>query len=166
MLHPLLSNRNDNNQMKFKTGIIKEAAEHFECSTRTVARLWKRYVTTVDQFGVGGDVSSRLYNSRRRSLGLVADLFKIPVEDRQTLRDLSWATDMSGTTLHRIVKEGVIAHCTSHLLPFLTHDQMMGRVKFVMDCIKPNGMFDDICMITSMSMKNFSTQSLSVRATT
>ena len=39
MLHLLLSNCKDNNQMKLKAGIIKEAAKHFECSTKTVTRL-------------------------------------------------------------------------------------------------------------------------------
>lgn len=89
VVHFLLQRRKDDG--KLKGGSLTETATHFSVSTKTVKRIWDRYLETTDSRGIGGDVSSRKWNSGRKKrnmdeLNAIAD---IPLNKRSTLRSLS-----------------------------------------------------------------------------
>ena len=60
ILHSLLKNMKAGGNNKLCIGALKKAADsRFDIAPRTVSRIWKRYLQTVDSNGWGGDVSRR-----------------------------------------------------------------------------------------------------------
>ena len=104
----LLQRRKDDG--KLKKGCMTDAATHFEVSTKTVKRIWDRYVETTDCRGIGGDVSSRKGNSgrKKRPIDELNAIANVPLSKRGTLRRLSCSINVPKTTLHRRLKEGAI----------------------------------------------------------
>ena len=64
-----------------------------------------------------------------------------PLVERVNLRSLLKATGVLLGTVHRSLKEGEIRGSNLYVLPVLSHKQMLHQVDFVLNRIKPNGMF-------------------------
>ena len=96
----LLQHRKDDG--KLKKGCLTDAATHFKVSTKTVTRIWDRYIGTANDRGVGGDVSSRKGNCgrKKRHIDKLNDIANIPLNQRGNLRSLSCAINVPMTTLH------------------------------------------------------------------
>ncbi|KAL4362037.1 hypothetical protein GQ457_04G021530 [Hibiscus cannabinus] len=95
---------------KLPKGSISQIAAMFLVSTKTVGRLWNQVKRFVEQ-GIVVDVGS-LYNRRtstkRRILLNMDRILDIPLRRRTNIRSMAKALDMSKSTLHRRIKEGLI----------------------------------------------------------
>ncbi|KAL5698998.1 hypothetical protein ACHQM5_029961 [Ranunculus cassubicifolius] len=103
---------------KIKKGKFSEVAAVFSVNSLTVERIWKRAKTCIDN-GLKVDVSHRLTQRvGRKRVEIDPTLIStIPLRQRTNLRSLAKAANMSTTTIHRRVKEGLMRPHSNALKP-------------------------------------------------
>ncbi|KAK8631061.1 hypothetical protein V6N13_079825 [Hibiscus sabdariffa] len=119
-------------------GSISQIAAMFLVSTKTVSRLWNQVKRFVEQ-GIVVDVGS-LYNRRtstkRRILLNMDRILDIPLRRRTNIRSMAKALDMSKSTLHRRIKEGLIKPHTNVIKPYLTDANKRVRLQFCLSMLE------------------------------
>ena len=123
VVHFLIRNQKDDG--KIKRGSLGDCAKEFNCSTKTIKRIWDRHLATVSPECPAGDVSLRRTNCgrKRKPLSDLANIENIAYNERGTQRSLSKATGIPRTTLRDRLKEGNIKTKNLKGLPHLTPEQ-------------------------------------------
>ncbi|GMI77351.1 hypothetical protein HRI_001404400 [Hibiscus trionum] len=128
-----------NNNGKLPKGSIHQIAAMFLVSTKTVSRLWNKVKRSVEQ-GIVVDVGS-LYHRRtftKRMVSLNMDrILEIPLRRRTNIRSMAKALDMSKSTLHRRIREGLIKPHTNAIKPYLTDANKRVRLQFCLSMLQP-----------------------------
>lgn len=86
-------------------------------------------------------------------LSMIINVF---LNRRGTLRDLSSTTTISATTLHLIFKEG--SHFkldSSTVAPLLTGDNKTARLRYFLNHLDTNGLFDAMTMKYTLTKNGF-----------
>ena len=86
---------------------------------------------------------------------MVETIAQLPLEDCHNLRSLSNATGLSLGTLHRWFREGMFVRHSSAILPHLTDKQKVARVKWVLEHVRPSGLFEDMYNVVAVDEKRF-----------
>nr|GMD13246.1 Transposase, Tc1-like protein [Ipomoea batatas] len=121
---------------KVKYGSIKDVANVYSVSTRTVSRIWKKGIACVAN-GVPVDISLNLSGNvgRKRIAINPEDVARIPLNRRTTIRSMASALSMSKTSLHRRVKEGSLKSHSNAIKPMLTEENRKVRLQFCISMI-------------------------------
>ncbi|XP_031112047.1 uncharacterized protein LOC116016020 [Ipomoea triloba] len=121
---------------KVKYGSIKDVANVYSVSTRTVSRIWKKGVACVAN-GVPVDISLNLSGNvgRKRIAINPKDVARIPLNRWTTIRSMASALSMSKTSLHRRVKEGSLKSHSNAIKPMLTEENRKVRLQFCISMI-------------------------------
>ncbi|KAK8558491.1 hypothetical protein V6N13_103665 [Hibiscus sabdariffa] len=126
------------NNGKLPKGSISQIAAMFLVSTKTVGRLWNQVKRFVEQ-GIVVDVGS-LYNRRtstkRRILLNMDRILDIPLHRRTNIRSMAKALDMSKSTLHHRIKEGLIKPHTNAIKPYLSDANKRARLQFCLSMLE------------------------------
>ncbi|XP_031120346.1 uncharacterized protein LOC116023482 [Ipomoea triloba] len=148
---------------KVKYGSIKDVANVYSVSTRTVSRIWKKGIACVAN-GVPVDISLNLSGNVGRKMIAInpEDVARIPLNRRTTIRSMASALSMLKTSLHRRVKEGSLKSHSNVIKLMLTEEnrkedepyrtckskKFITKVMFLCDVARPrfdlerNEMFD------------------------
>ena len=130
---------------KIKRGIKPIAAARYNCSIKTVTKVWDRFHATCDANLVGGDFKQQYCNSGRKRKWTEEHLLamkNIPRSKRQNLRSLAKAIKIPKSTLHDLIKKGYIKQHSSTVKPMLTQQHKIDRVNFVLEHIQQDNAFD------------------------
>nr|GLL16850.1 Transposase, Tc1-like protein [Ipomoea trifida] len=133
---------------KVKHGSIKDVANLYSVSTRTVGRIWKKGVACVRN-GVPVDISLNLSGNvgRKRIEIKPEDVAGIPLNRRTTIRTMASALNMSKTSLHRRVKEGSLKPHSNSIKPMLTEENRKVRLQFCISMIDSYSDHNNPCFI-------------------
>ncbi|KAK8556340.1 hypothetical protein V6N12_002747 [Hibiscus sabdariffa] len=126
------------NNGKLPKGSISQIAAMFLVSTKTVGRLWNQVKKFVEQ-GIVVDVGSlyhRRTSTKRRILLNMDRILEIPPRRRTNIRSMAKALDMSKSTLHRRIKEGLIKPHTNAIKPYLTDANKRARLQFCLSMLE------------------------------
>ena len=130
---------------KIKRGMKPAAATLFNCSIKTITNVWDRYHKTCDSNVLGGDFKRQYCNSGKKRKWTPDDILAIkdiPRSKRQNLRSLAKAIKIPKSTLHRLIKNGLIKRHSSSVKPMLTQQHKIDRVNFVLEHIQQDNTFD------------------------
>lgn len=160
MLDFLLQRRHEGSN-KLARHAVTDAAAEFKVDRRTVSRLWKRAVQSMENGDAVTDVASRKVGHRgRRKRDWSAELERvkqIPLEKRGSIRALASAVGIPKTTLFELLKQD---KCPTRVIdsikPPLTDKNRMDRLRYCYSKVRENGLFDDMLNVVHINMKGFS----------
>lgn len=157
MLDFLLKRRVDGTT-KLMRHAVTDAATEFRVDRRTVTRLWKRAVQSLENGDEVCDVASRKVGRRgRRKRDWTAELQRvkdIPLAQRGSIRALATAVGIPKTTLYELLKEEGNPVINA-IKPSLTHKNKLERLRYCMEKVRPNGLFGDLFNVVHINMKWF-----------
>uniref|UniRef100_A0AAV1TR81 DUF7769 domain-containing protein n=1 Tax=Peronospora matthiolae TaxID=2874970 RepID=A0AAV1TR81_9STRA len=157
MLDFLLKRRVDGTS-KLVRHAVTDAATEFRVDRRTVSRLWKRAVQSLENGDEVCDVASRKVGRRgRRKRDWSAELKRvkeIPVSQRGSIRALAVAVGIPKTTLYELLKENGNP-CINSIKPSLTDKNKLDRLRYCANKVRPNGLFDDMHNVVHVNVKWF-----------
>ncbi|KAL4346841.1 hypothetical protein GQ457_17G010120 [Hibiscus cannabinus] len=123
---------------KLKKGSVSKIAVMFLVSRKTVTRLWKQAKTFMEQgrvFDVG--ILHQLRNRSKKRISMDLDhILEIPLRKQTNIRSMAKALDVSKSTLHRRIKEGLIKPHTNAMKPYLTDANKRARVHFCLTMLE------------------------------
>ncbi|KAL4177912.1 hypothetical protein KRP22_002838 [Phytophthora ramorum] len=138
---------------------VMDAAAEFRVDRRTVSRLWKRAVQSLENGDEVCDVASRKVGRRgRRKRDWSAELERvkeIPLAQRGSIRALATAVGIPKTTLYELLKEDGTPTINS-IKPSLTDKNKLERLRYCADKVRPNGLFEDMHNVVHVNLKWFS----------
>ncbi|KAE9113484.1 hypothetical protein PF005_g10499 [Phytophthora fragariae] len=138
---------------------VTDAANEFGVDRRTVSRLWKRAVQSLENGDEVCDIASRKVGRRgRRKRDWSAELERvkeIPLAQRGSIRALATAVGIPKTTLYELLKEDGKPTINS-IKPSLTDKNKLERLRYCSSKVRPNGLFDDMHNVVHINMKWFS----------
>ena len=129
-------------------GSFKKVAEYFGCSWRTISALWKH----TRQNEALGLINSPAIRSNRHKRGRKA-LYdrealleevqriprkkrkRIPRKKRKSIRKLAKQLGVGYGTIHRLKKKKLLWKHNNRLKPFLTDENKLHRIQYVLDHI-------------------------------
>ena len=132
---------------KLPHGKIQEIANEYAVNGTTISRLWSRAWQALqnDHNNSPGIFSRKKLCGRLpiyHSDDIAAAVRLIPLEDRQTYRDISHELNIPKTTLHRIVIEtGCLSSHTSAVKPSLKPENEVDRYLFCLNHVGENGSY-------------------------
>lgn len=121
-------------------GTIASTALQFKYHRHTVERAWQRR----QESGTASiDLSSRMKGTVGRRLKrtddeLIQAIESVSLSKRGTLRTLAAAAKVPQTTLHRLLRRGVLRRCNSRVKPFLTPTNKIVRRQFALAMVNPS----------------------------
>ena len=125
---------NPKNKNGLYGGAIGNAATEFNCSHKTVKRIW-----TTAQSSEGLADSKKKGRCGRKMIDRADKLetmTRLPLKQRQTVRQLSANIGMPSTSAWRMLKRGEIKRASSTVKPLLTEDNKLQRLQFCLDNIR------------------------------
>lgn len=135
---------------------VTDAATESGVDRRTVSRLWKRAVQSLENGDEVCDVASRKVGRRgRRKRDWSAELERvkeIPLAQRGSIRALATAVGIPKTTLYELLKEDGNPSINA-IKPSLTDKNKIERLRYCADKVRPNGLFDDMHNVVHINMK-------------
>ncbi|KAG6614010.1 Small conductance calcium-activated potassium channel protein [Phytophthora cinnamomi] len=138
---------------------VTDAANEFGVDRRTVSRLWKRAVQSLENGDEVCDIASRKVGRRgRRKRDWSAELERvkeIPLAQRGSIRALATAVGIPKTTLYELLKEDGNPTINS-IKPSLTDKNKLDRLRYCFDKVRTNGLFDDMHNVVHINMRWFS----------
>ncbi|CAH0474600.1 unnamed protein product [Peronospora belbahrii] len=138
---------------------VTDAAMEFSVDRRTVSRLWKRAVQSLENGDHVCDVASRKAGRRgRRKRDWSAELERvkeIPLAQRGSIRALATAVGIPKTTLYELLKEDGRPTINA-IKPSLTDKNRLERLRYCVEKVRPNGLFHDMHNVVHINMKWFS----------
>jgi hypothetical protein len=146
VLHHCLKNLDSKERPKH--GTFASAANRFNCNRKTVGEIWRRYRKTVSHDLPAGNIESKIdvasgRKKRHTKEELDALILAVPHKQRSTMRDLSEATAIPRSTLHRYLKEGAFKKFNVKIKPFLSPVKKIARVNFCLSYLdEETGRFD------------------------
>ncbi|KAK9698104.1 hypothetical protein RND81_08G082700 [Saponaria officinalis] len=111
------------NNGQLKHGIMKALAMEYEVQRWAIQRLWS-------------NISRQIKDGKEK-------VRSIPLSGRTNLDGLSLKLGCIVSALHRLIKKGNIRSHTSATKPFLTQENMVARIKFVLSKIQPQTFFHE-----------------------
>ncbi|XP_023760264.1 uncharacterized protein LOC111908693 [Lactuca sativa] len=130
---------------RLKKGSASEVASLFSVSKRTVSRIWRQGKNQVDQ-GLPVDLSlnmSMVVGRKRIQINL-NQVSEIPLRRRSNIRSLAKSLNVSKSTMHRWIKEGVLRPHTNAIKPTLTHENKRARLEFCLSKITLSSLFSPL----------------------
>ncbi|XP_023767508.1 uncharacterized protein LOC111916103 [Lactuca sativa] len=130
---------------RLKKGSVSEVASLFSVSKRTVSRIWHQGKNQVDH-GLPVDFSSNMpmvVGQKRVQINL-NQVSEIPLRHRSNIRSLAKSLNVSKSTLHRRIKEGVLRPHTNVIKPTLTHENRRARLEYCLSKITLSSLFSPI----------------------
>ncbi|MFI5421594.1 MAG: hypothetical protein ACHQ1H_11555 [Nitrososphaerales archaeon] len=121
-----------------QSGSLKATAAQFGVTTRTISNIWSRGKASVANGSVSADVSSRIRGKKSRPKTTI-DLNRvkeIPLRQRKNIRSMAAALNVSKSTLHRRVREGLIKRHSSALKPYLTVENKRARLAYAISMLE------------------------------
>ncbi|ETW01731.1 hypothetical protein H310_06336 [Aphanomyces invadans] len=112
---------------KLPRGTIKAADERFQLHRSTVRQIWSRYKDGITKNLKVGRVGPKKHYTKEEIVALIR---AVPLNQRNTFRELSKATGMSTFKLSRALKNGVFQRRSSRLKPLLTNANKHERLAF------------------------------------
>ncbi|KAG2528726.1 hypothetical protein JM16_002569 [Phytophthora kernoviae] len=157
MLEFLLQRRNEDTN-KLARHAITDAAAEYRVDRRTVSRLWKRAVQSMENGDQVADIASRKVGHRgRRKRDWSAELERvkqIPLEQRGSIRALASAVGIPKTTLFELLREdGSPTRVINSIKPPLTDKNKVERLRYCASKVRSNGLFDDMLNMVHINMK-------------
>ncbi|GMF33215.1 unnamed protein product [Phytophthora fragariaefolia] len=138
---------------------VTDAANEFGVDRRTVSRLWKRAVQSLENGDEVCDIASRKVGRRgRRKRDWSAELERvkeIPLAHRGSIRALATAVGIPKTTLYELLKEDGNPTINS-IKPSLTDKNKLERLRYCASKVRPSGLFDDMHNVVHVNIKWFS----------
>ncbi|CAI5706791.1 unnamed protein product [Peronospora effusa] len=138
---------------------VTDAATKFCVDRRTVSRLWKRALQSLENGDEVCDVASRKIGRRgRRKRDWSVELERvkeIPLAQRGSIRALATAVGIPKTTLYELLKEDGGPTINS-IKPSLTDKNKLERLRYCANKVRSNGLFDDMYNVVHINMKWFS----------
>ena len=155
----LLDWHNKNNQKKVNFSAI---ARNLNCCRRAVAKIWKEYHKALENCGSTENenhienfrhaaflkaTATHKQNSGRKKIFdpecFQDEIRQIPLQHRQTQRDLRRQMKVSFDTLHKMLNEGFIEAVGKHVKPRLTEMHRHHRLHFCLDHVMDDGHYYD-----------------------
>ena len=119
---------------KIPRGCLSELAIEFNCSPRTVHRVWKKRFTGNVETLRKGRCGRKVRFSEEEVNNRIA---AVPLSQRQTLRDTGEATGIAKSTLARYLKSNVFKRTNTTLRPLLTDANKIRRLEFCLQFLNP-----------------------------
>lgn len=159
MLDFLLARRTDS-KSKLARNAINEAALEFRVDRRTVSRLWKRAVASLEKGEPMCDVASRKVGRqgrRKRDWSAALDKVReIPMEQRGSIRALASAVGIPKTTLFELLREDASPNrVLNSIKPALTDRNKVERLRYCQSKVRATGLFDDMFNMVHLNVKWF-----------
>jgi hypothetical protein len=128
--------------LELKRGALTEAAAAFNCSPRSISRVWNKAVESM-QSGGRPDVTSKLNKTRVTAddSELIKKIPMIPLNERSTYRGLAAALGVSVTKIVNMKNRGSIRRVTKEAKPMLTKNTKVKRLKHALASVGENQMF-------------------------
>ncbi|KAK9714173.1 hypothetical protein RND81_06G076600 [Saponaria officinalis] len=124
------------NNSRLKHSIRKALAMEYGVQRWAIQRLWSNISRQIKD----GKVPSidRQFKGAKPSLNIdLENVRSIPLSSGTNLDGLSLKLGCTVSALHRLIKKGKIRSHTSATKPFLTQENMVARIKFVLSKIQP-----------------------------
>jgi hypothetical protein len=119
---------------KVRRGMKTDAKCQFNCSGRTISRIWRQGRHSVDQAihiaAVVASCKADCIGRKRKEVDLQVAVKKIPLKKRETIRSLAHNLGTSKSLLHRHVKDGEVRVHSSAVKPFLTTENKLTRLVY------------------------------------
>lgn len=123
------------NEGKLKRGAITQASHEFHLSTRCISKLWnkaKRQRLAGERY----NLSTNMHNCGRKRIQVdPQQITTLQMGDRSCIRDLATKLNVSKTTVHRMIKRGLIKPHTNPLHPGLKEANMKTRLAWVLSLL-------------------------------
>ncbi|GMF31108.1 unnamed protein product [Phytophthora fragariaefolia] len=130
---------------KLGYGTFNEFARKYQCNVRTVARVWKRFKSSVAAGNIARDVSSRIkgrsgrkgYNKSELATAMKA----VPIEERRTIATTATAVGVSSGVIQWLLRDCVVKRATSRIKPLLTPQNQRERMEYALALVDENNLF-------------------------
>ncbi|KAH9145227.1 hypothetical protein AeRB84_010860 [Aphanomyces euteiches] len=141
VLRALLVSRKSDLTRRQPNHVLKEISIKFNCSARTVQRIWS---SAKEQGIAQGNFDVNIHNKKKGRVGrkveytaevIHSKLIEMDKRDRTSFRTMSEKTGISVGTLHNCMKNGMFRSHTSAIKPSLTPANMLARVDFALKAI-------------------------------
>ncbi|VFQ63452.1 unnamed protein product [Cuscuta campestris] len=126
---------------KLQHGLISKVAEEFSFTRKNVSNIWQIPKAQLES-GLPIDVQCHWKGScgRKRVPVDMEKLAAIPLSRRKNMRALSFAMEVSKSTVHRWLKRKDIRRHSSAIKPYLCESGKQKRLKFCLDHICPQSL--------------------------
>lgn len=126
-------------------------------SDRTIRDIWKRYKP---QIMADEPLNIQRKTGSGRKLKYLPDelqnrIKNVPLQQRRTLRSLSFHSGIDKQTLLRYLSRGLIARSTSNVKPRLTPTNVQARKDYCLGHVEADGCFNDMLMDVHVDEKWF-----------
>ncbi|XP_010689166.1 uncharacterized protein LOC104902922 [Beta vulgaris subsp. vulgaris] len=123
---------------KLKRGSIKDAASVFNLSVRCIISIWntaRKQSSSMQRY----NVSTKFHFSGRKRIQVQLDeITKLKMGERSCIRDLATMLNKSKSTVHRMIKRGLIKPHTNSLHPGLKEPNKIERLKWIFQLLMGN----------------------------
>ncbi|XP_010684477.1 uncharacterized protein LOC104899035 [Beta vulgaris subsp. vulgaris] len=123
---------------KLKYGSITAGATEFNLSKRCVSNIWnttRKFTEAFSRFSV----ATRLHQSGRKRIQVsISDITQLSMGQRSCIRDLSSMLGVSKSTVHRMIKRGLIRPHTNALHPGLKDANKVTRLQWILNLLIGN----------------------------
>jgi DNA invertase Pin-like site-specific DNA recombinase len=134
----LLQSSNNGTLRKISTRLVSQT---FNCSMRTVERIWERAKACI-QAGTTIDVqSTKPMNCGKKKIQAdFAPLAEIPLNERSTIRAIVSKIGMKKSTVHKRFKEGNLRRHSNCLKPSLREDNKRDRLNWCLSMLEEDSL--------------------------
>lgn len=120
---------------KLQHGSIKDASTEFNVSERTISKIWNT-ATKQRADGVRYNVATKYFNCGRKRVQVPTEsLTQVQMGKRTCIRDVATVLNTSKSTVHRLVKRGLLKPHTNSIHPGLTNTNKIARLKWILDLL-------------------------------
>jgi hypothetical protein len=122
---------------KFTHGSILETSKKFNVSRKTVSRIWSQGQASSANGLFCADVSSKKTGrvGRKKAIVTSEQVRQIPLQQRTNIRSMASALNLSASTVHARIKEGILKPHSNALKPFLTEENKKARLRFCISMV-------------------------------
>lgn len=131
----------DSNTGKKKKYSSRDVAHKFDCSIRTVQRIWER-AEVCKAANIQVDVGSKMItnNGKKRIQADLSALATIPLNERSTIRSAAQQLGIKKSTFHKLFKEGKVRRHSNTLKPLLRQDNKTDRLRWCVSLLDENSL--------------------------
>jgi hypothetical protein len=129
-----------NGKKKLPNGLIQQAMEKFQCSDKSVRRIWQLAKThSIEETeAILRTLSPKKKKrcGRKRKIVDEEQIKRIPLSKRKTIRSLAFQLNVSPSLIYRIKLRGIVGRHRSTIKPLLSQKNMMDRLRFVLSKLR------------------------------
>ncbi|KAJ0391780.1 hypothetical protein P43SY_012139 [Pythium insidiosum] len=153
-------------RLRLPVGLLADLADEFECSERSLSRLWKDSRAKIEAGTIHDGESGRRGRSGRKprlndkfAAQLATTIAFLPLYQRTSIRTLSEHLGIPKSSLHVYYRAGAFRAHHARLKPHLTDDHRAARMQFALSFVNvgPRGAlsFNDMLDFVHMDEKWF-----------